>query len=220
MIHRALLGFIILAGVGAGGEALRSGPQPGSLLPGSFAPFNVNGEFKGRPHCLVNGFGFRPVVLVFASEPAEEHKAALTSILEKTQGLVDKYSKEDLKAFVVFLSLDAKNALFDPKNADAFKLTGDLAREAEARAALLKRLEDWAGKTKDLVVTMVPPPEPKAYNLNDKAAVTVLLYHRYKVLDNFAFSEKDLTPEALGPMFEKLESSMAEVKKSLAKKKK
>jgi hypothetical protein len=46
--------FLILTVLNAvAQQPLRSGPQPGDDIPGSFYPLNINGEDAGQKRCLV-----------------------------------------------------------------------------------------------------------------------------------------------------------------------
>ena len=49
-------GFVLVAlcvGIGVGAEPLRSGPQVGEKIPGSFDVHNCNGPDAGDSNCLV-----------------------------------------------------------------------------------------------------------------------------------------------------------------------
>jgi hypothetical protein len=57
MKHRIIAGVftaavLAVAGVTAG-EALKSGPQTGSNIPGPFHPLNLTGKKADAKHCLV-----------------------------------------------------------------------------------------------------------------------------------------------------------------------
>jgi hypothetical protein len=43
---------LVLSGVCAQ-DALKSGPQTGSTIPGPFHPLNLTGAMAGKKHCLV-----------------------------------------------------------------------------------------------------------------------------------------------------------------------
>jgi hypothetical protein len=49
----ALLAVVLLLGDSRADEPLRSGPQVGAEIPGSFNPLNVTGEDAGQKRCLV-----------------------------------------------------------------------------------------------------------------------------------------------------------------------
>src|SRR5262245_52629352 len=106
-ISSALVLSALFVGAGGAGEALKSGPQPGKPLPGSFHPFNVNGEKgKGKYHCLVCEYGLDPVVLVFADNPKDPQ---VIDLLKRLDALVKKEQKTSyLHSFAVFLSGDAR----------------------------------------------------------------------------------------------------------------
>ena len=45
---------VVLAASGViAGDALKSGPQVGKVIPGPFHPLNLTGKMAGQKHCLV-----------------------------------------------------------------------------------------------------------------------------------------------------------------------
>ena len=109
--------FLLLATfTGREAEALKSGPAKGQdIEEGSFGAYNLNGKRKGSYHCLVCEYALDPVVLVFAKEPVKDKDQALTALIKKLDKAVEKYSKQDLRAFVVFLSPDANSSANDAR---------------------------------------------------------------------------------------------------------
>lgn len=196
------LGAALLA---AQEEAVRSGPKPGTPLPAPFDAYNLNGKAKGRQHCLVCEFGLRPVVLVFAHEAPEGKEGALGELLKKLDDAIDAAQEQELRGAVVFLSPDARSSATDPDTADPAKLI----EEARGREALLKRLEDQAGKVKNLVVAAYPAEGPPGYELSPKAAVTVLFYNRLGVLENFAFGEGQFQAEDVERIVRRLQERLS-----------
>jgi hypothetical protein len=192
------------------GEQIKSGPQPGALLPGPFDPLNLNGEKKGRRHCLVCEYALHPVVLVFARDSGEGKDTGVNDLLKKLETAVQKYQKPDLKAIVVFLSKDAKSSATDAKVEDP----GDLVQEAVARDALIARLTPRIESLKSVVVGLYPAEGPKGYNINQKADVTVLFYLRHKVLANWAFAEGGFKQEDVEAILKKVDETVAKEKKA------
>jgi hypothetical protein len=151
---------------------LKSGPQVDEFLPGPFHFLNVNGAYAGSPHCLVCEYGLKPVVAVFAREvPAADSK--LMTLLTKLDEAVTQHQKAELQSFAAFLSKD-----YD---------------EEASRKALVSKLQDQAGKLKNVVVAVGGADGPENYNLSKDADVTVLLYHKHKVVANLAFAKDKLT---------------------------
>jgi hypothetical protein len=185
---------LVLLGMAGGllsqpGEKLKSGPQPGAVLPGPFPAINVNGEAKGRPRCLVTFFGPHPTVLVFAREPAEGKEGALAELLKKLDAFVAKHRARDLRGGVIFLSGDARDIVGNPNEQDQAKLV----EEAQAREALILRLEPRAKDLKEVIVAC-HQALPK-YMINDKAEVTVIYYRKQQVEANWAFAPAQLKSE-------------------------
>ena len=161
-------------------EKLKSGPQRGATLPGSFAPINVNGDGKDRPRCLVTLYGADPVIMVFAREPADGKDAALMELMKKLDDFISKHRERDLRAFMVFLSGDART---NPAEKDQTKLV----EEAQAREALILRLEPRTKDLKEVIVAAHHQAPPK-YMISAKAEVTVIYYRKHVVEANFAFA--------------------------------
>lgn len=211
LLLTALASLATLAPVPAD-EEIKSGPQAGAVLPGPFDAFNVNGKrAKGRFHCLVCEFGLNPVVMVFAREPGEGKEGSLHALLKKLDEAVEKHQSRFLSSFAVFLSPDARSSATDPKEDDP----GKLVAEAEARDALLNRLDELVKKQdfKHLVVTCFPREGPKGYHINDKAEVTVVFYNKHKVIANFSFAAGTFKEENIDPILQKVEATLAEGQK-------
>lgn len=168
-------------------DTLQSGPQPGSPLPGSFAPFNINGDGKERPRCLVTEFEHDPVVMIFAREPADGKDGPLMELIKKLDEAVAKHTEDSLHSFVVILSPDARSST-DSKEKDPAKLV----EEAMAREALIIRLQARAKDLKNVVLSCYHE-SPKGYKIHDKAHVTVIVYRKQMVLANYAFAEGQMT---------------------------
>jgi len=49
----ASLAIVLLTGSLIAGEGLKSGPQPGDMVPGPFNPLNVTGDNAGSKACQV-----------------------------------------------------------------------------------------------------------------------------------------------------------------------
>jgi hypothetical protein len=49
----SFLATTLLLGSTVAAEGLKSGPQPGSPVPGAFSPLHANGPDEGRNRCLV-----------------------------------------------------------------------------------------------------------------------------------------------------------------------
>jgi hypothetical protein len=193
----AALGSLVLVAAAIAqekGGTLKSGPQPGTLLHSSFHPYNVNGPIgAGRYHCLVCEFKLNPVVMVFAREAEKGKDKALNTLIDRLEEAVAKDQEGYLKSFVVFLSPGARSSATEPKITDPNKLVD----EASQHAALLERLRTRAKTLKHVILTCYPEEGPKGYNISPQAAVTVVLYVKHRVVNNFAFPEGGLDERAI-----------------------
>jgi len=204
-------------------DAFVSGPQPGTILPGPFDVFNINGgRAKGRYHCLVCEYGLNPVVLVFTKEPAEGKDAALKDLLKKLDEAVDNHAASYLASFVVFLSPDGRSSATEDKIED----TDKLVEEATRRQALITRLKALAyedpgteekPRYKNVVLSFSPMEGPKRYELNPRAEATILFYEKHKVLANFSFEDGKFTADQVDPVLKVVDGALS-AKRRKAKK--
>lgn len=204
-------GLLALAGASlllAQDAAVKSGPAPGSPLPGPFDCYNLNREAQGRQHCLVCEFGLRPSVLIFAREPKEK-EGALTELFKKLDEALDSYKEQELRGGVVFLSPDARSSATEPAALEPDKV----GEEAKARDGLFQRLEEQAKQYKNIFFGVVPPNAERLKPYNLKAAVTVLFYSRHKVLENFAFAEGGLSEPDVEKILQKVQQHLTSGKK-------
>lgn len=189
---------------------LQSGPKAGAFMPGSFESFNLNGAAKGRPHCLVCGFGLRPVVLVFAKDPADGKDDGLNELLTKLDEAATEFESRAFSVGVVYLSPDARDSTNNAQEKDAQKIID----EAIAREKLHARLTKQAEKFKNVIVACHPPEGPKKYDLNPKAEVTVLFYERMKISDTWAFGAAELDGKNVDAIVKKVRETLPLKKKA------
>ena len=171
-------------------DDLKSGPQPGELVPGPFHFLNVNGPHASNPHCLVCEFGLRPVVLVFIRDiPAD--KSPLSDLVQKLDEAVGRYKNAELRAGVIVLN-------------------DDFAKE-DTRKEFLRKLDSRVKDLKHVVVAVDGAVGPEKYNISKEADVTVLLYNKHKIMGGFAFAKDKLTDKDVATI-------MAAVKKIIGAK--
>jgi hypothetical protein len=192
----------------AGG--VKSGPPVGSVLPGSFQPFNLNGKIgKNRYHCLVCEFGLKPTVMVFARDHPEGKDTAVVDLLQKLDQAVEAHQDSYLHAFVVFLSPDARTSVTSPQPEEP----GNLVSQAAAWEALLARLTPRADKLKNVVVAAYPAEGPPGYQVAKDADVTVILYQGHKVLANYAFAPGQFNDGAVAEVMKAVDNMAREARK-------
>jgi hypothetical protein len=182
----------------------KSGLQPGEFLPGSFAPYNLNGPSKGLYHSLVCEYGLGPVVLVFVRERRDGKDKAVVELLQKLDEALPTYQPEGLRGFAVVLSPDARSSVFEEKTEDVDKVL----EEEDRREKLQARLEPLAAQLKNLVLATYPAEGPMGYNLSPKAEVTVLVYDRMKVRENWAFGEGQLNAEGIAQVMQGIQKAL------------
>lgn len=159
----------VVAGVSYAAD-MKSGPQPGSKLPGAFHPLNVNGESKGEKACLVCKNGSNPVAMVFARCGDCEMTATL---IKKLDAVTVANKGADMGSFAVFLTDDTE--------------------------AMTKKLQDLDKKAglKELVLAIDNPTGPEKYEVNKDADVTVVLYNKREIKANYTFKKGELTAEKI-----------------------
>lgn len=150
------------------GDAVKSGPQVGELLPGPFHPFNVTGEHAGEKHCLYCEMGPNPVAMIFARTVTPD----LTNLIKKIDAETVKNSKKSMGSFVVFVS-------------NSETLEKDLKNLAKKEAL------------KSTILSIDPLPGPTDYKFAKDADVTVVLYVEAKVKANHTFRKGELNEQAI-----------------------
>src|SRR4030095_10333752 len=101
----------------------------------------------------------------------------------------------ELVAGVIVLSPHARSSASDP----GVKERGKLVTEAQARAALLTRLQAQAKPMKNVLLACYPdgPKKdgPPGWKISDKAQITVLFYRDHHILTNHAFADGQMKAE-------------------------
>lgn len=155
--------LVLTAGV-AVAASVKSGPQPGESVPGPFAPLNINGETPDQKQCLYCRNGDNPVAVVFARTPDCPQTQKLIKAIDKAT--VENKGKE-MGSYVVFCS--------DEENLDK----------------KLKEFVKTAG-IKETVLSIDSPSGPGKYKIAKDADLTVLLYTKRKVVENYAFKKGEI----------------------------
>jgi hypothetical protein len=193
-----------------GAQDIKSGPQRDDLLPASFQPLNLNGEFKDRHHCLVCQFRINPVALVFVKQSGTKIDPEVKKLLESLEALVKEHFEDTgFSSFVVFVTPDAKNSISEGKGGKE----ADLVKEAILREKLYVSLKEDAAKQTKVIWTMYPAESLAKYRLSDKAEVTVLLYARHRVMHNFTFGEGQLKEEGIAQVRKGVDDMLERVTK-------
>jgi hypothetical protein len=163
--------LVCSCGIATGADALVSGPQAGSNLPGGFFPINVTNaelpDYAGTRNDYTEQHGAGPVVLVFGRGITDP----LISLAKKLDAAVGKYKAARLRAVVVILQDDAETE------------------------RTLKDFGERQGIEK--VSLAIIPGVPKDYKLSKEADVTIVVYNRYKVEANHAFRTGELNDKAI-----------------------
>lgn len=163
--------------------------KAGSNIPGTFHPYNVTQRIdpepepgpgdkvgpsrpaerptKGKYHCLVTAYDLDPVVLLVARNLDDNE--AFRDLLKKLDAAVARHRVARLRCFVV--------GLYDD-------LT-DVLKQDDKRDELAARLEKLSGdlNLKGVVLTLASPSDLAKYNLDESAALNVLLYRQLKVAE-------------------------------------
>jgi len=157
----------------AGKDGLKSGPQVGEKLPGSFNSLVVVSSAQepisaGKRTDFIEQYGQNPVVLIFARELTKP----LTGLIKKLDVEATKHKSAKLKVIVIILADDP---------------------------AWETKLKDFGEKQglKNVDLALMVPGGPEHYNLSDEADVTVVIYKRQKVESNHAFKKGELNGKAV-----------------------
>jgi hypothetical protein len=187
-------------------DEIKSGPQANELIPGPFHYLNINGPHAGSPHCLVSEFGLRPTVAVFTHEAPEPGKP-LGVLLQKLDAATAKHQEQSLRSFAVFLSDNYRTS--DLRRFVVFP-NDEAAKEEQDRKDLIGRLEKFATELdlKNLVLSVGPSAGPEKYNINKDAEVTVLLYDKLKVMENYSLPKGKLNERYINSILASVEQML------------
>lgn len=189
----AFVSFAMLLG-GVIADDAKSGLTAGAYLPGPFQVYAVTGTHANRPHCLVCEHGLHPVVTVFARDMAGAD-SPVVKLLQALEASVEKNKASNLAAFAVVLSDEAQNI--------------------DSRRALAKKLQDLAdaAKLKNVVLALDSAAGPKGYDLSKEAGVTVVLYHKHKIVGVHSFPRDGLNDAGIKTILDDVEKMMPAGKK-------
>ncbi len=148
-----------------------------------FDPKNVRNR-TAKMHDLVTENGLNPVVAIFARTVPAGEDAPLSKLVKQLNAYVTKYRASRAAAFVIFLTLEKE-------------YPDDESRSMKADA--VKALAD------QLKATMVPfglaagkSPMTEAWKIGETDELTVIVYHRMKLVKRWTFSaDKPPTEEEI-----------------------
>jgi hypothetical protein len=176
----------VFASAGQAGDPCVSGLKPGEK-PGPYSAIVAVGKERGEaPHCYICDTAERPAVVVFARH-LDDTLAKLVSGIDKA--LADN-QKAELRGWVTFLNDD--QTAFDPQ-------VVDWAKKHAIRNVPMAVFEDLVG--------------PPTYKLHRDADVTVLLFTKHKVLNNFAFRSGELTEDRVADILKSIPALLEAEKK-------
>lgn len=202
----ALIGGLILASGGQGAdpeEPLPQYPKAGAVIPGPFHVLNLNGERKGRYHCLVCKLTTMPVagflVRLKGEKDADdeglkqlEPGTPLANLLQRVDRILDKHPDGNMAGFVVFVGEK------DGHVPIATRLFGnpDIKQEALVKELGIKNLIfgfDDATEKKQSYKYFAGDREAKMADRSLPADpfVKTLLYQNYKLLHDVRDFGKD-----------------------------
>jgi hypothetical protein len=223
--------LLILPDLPAAQEPFKSGLEKGRLIGGPFLPSVVSGkrltllrEFVKKdlekrkappelaerelkrledvPYDPVTEFGNHPVVGVFIRESAEPKTGQVSDLLAKLDTLIDRNTESFVQGFAILLTRAARSAVTEKKNENI----EELIAESKEREELRKRLTKLGEPLKNVVLGSYPYESLKGYEIADAPGVTILVYHKHKVLANYAFAEGQLNDEEVEKVIKGVDS--------------
>jgi hypothetical protein len=159
----ASLAALAVAASAALAAGLKSGPQVGEEVPGSFEPLNVTGADAGQHTCLYCKYSNRPVAMIFAREVS----APTIALIKKIDAATAAHKDARMGSFVVFLGDD------------------------KALPERLKKVAEREN-IKHTILSVDEPKGPERYAISPDADVTVVLYTELEVKANHAFGKGEL----------------------------
>ncbi len=160
--------LLVLAAPLAAKDPCVSGPQVGQR-PGPYSFLVASGPQRGQQTCYVCETADKPGVIVFA----RALPGSLTKLAGELDSAIAARPKDELRAWLTVLG---------------------------EKTVSLDDLGKWAkdGGLKGVPVGVFDDPVgPPTYKLADDAEVTVLLFHKRKVVSNFAFRTGELNEDAV-----------------------
>lgn len=162
-MHAIGMALVVLVVSPSAAADFTSGPQIGATVPGQFEPLNLTGPDAGDECCLYCKFGNAPVVMIFTPKATAELGRMVRAVEKTAAG-----QKGEFGACVVVTDTSPAT-----------------------RKALAKLADD--ANLKHVVLSVIDPTKVKDYELNAAAGMTVLLYSKKVVRENFAFRPGEVT---------------------------
>jgi hypothetical protein len=159
-------------------KPLQSGPETGATIH-SFFVRAVTGPHRNRSVCYVCRYGTRPVVAVFMQEVDPN----LPKLLKAIDGFVDENRVAGLRSFGVLVTDDS---------ASVVPTLQTMAFDEQIRMPLTASTTTIASQD--------------SLRLNEKAATTIVLYHKVKAVSSLAFSRGSIDDAAIAETLRQLKS--------------
>ena len=217
MARSRWLGAVLLFGA-----AVALGQEP-RAIPGPFRAYVVwdkrtdDGRAKGtndrldarnrkdRIHDLVTEHGLNPAILIFSRTTPEKGDAPVAKLILAANDWAVTYRPDRLGAFAVFLTLAKEYPEDDQRSAHATKaeaLATDLTKKANSQEDPVTARTGADPKPKPFLVPFglaaSVSEQTKKYDLKDGHDITVIFYHRMKVLETWTYTvDKPPTDEAI-----------------------
>lgn len=164
-----ILGLALSTTSVAGAGDLKSGLQVDDF-PGAFNVTDITGPSAGEKLCYRCQYGARPVVSIFVRKMDEN----TVKLVKELDAVVGKHADQKMAAFVTVLS--------DDPDAQETALK-KVAAEQNIKSTPLTVFENAVG--------------PAKYKINEKAAVTVMMWVDSNVKANHAFADGELNADAI-----------------------
>ncbi len=169
-----VMGLMVSACQFATAADLKSGLEVDAQPP-AFNVTDVTGPNAGKKLCYRCQYSSRPVVSVFVRKMDEN----TVKLVKQIDDVVGKQEEKKMAAFVTVLSDDP-----------------------DAQEAALKKTADEQKITHTPLTVFENGVGPKAYNINEKANVTVMMWVDGNVTVNHAYADGDLSEEAIAKIIE------------------
>jgi hypothetical protein len=202
---------------GDAGKAL----QKGDDLPAPFDVYMVTGPRAGKFHCPVCESGLNLGVLIFVRDASDIDKAPLLTLLKKLDVVIGKHPSARIGACAVVLDDGGYRKALETKIEESSKITDlTLTKATEAREGKEATLAGVAKKNelKDLTLALGTKGGPEGYKLSENADVTVLIYHKLRIVGNYAFKKGEITEKDVDTIVNQVDTTAADIVKGLRRK--
>jgi hypothetical protein len=141
----------------------------------------------GKLHDPVTEYGLKTVIGVFVRGIPKEGNDPVVAVMKRQQELAKKYEAQRLAGFVAFLALKKDFAADDDRYKQIAEVSA-IAKGAETPLLSIGLAELTIAKEGgDAEGAVQTPPQVAAWDIGPEDAITIVFYHRFKIVKRWKF---------------------------------